>query len=97
MVRAAEAVRRRADLLASFATDMADRASETHAIADAAYREGAVELLYLLDARRTVTEIARLRSQAVFDYRLSWVDLETAVGRPLASAATRDARDWISR
>lgn len=80
---AAAAVRRRAELLGTLGTGMADRAQETYDIAQVAYREGAVDLLYLLDARRSYSEMALLRNQVLYDYQLSWVDLETAVGEEL--------------
>ena len=81
---AAETLRRRRDLLAAFGSGMTERADETYAIAEAAYREGGVDLLYLLDARRSFNDVALLWSQVLHDYQLSWIDLETAVGRELA-------------
>ena len=77
---AAAALRKRGELLESLRAGMTARALETYEIAQAAYREGAVDLLYLLDARRTHNEVALLRTQVVYDYQLSWIELETAVG-----------------
>jgi len=87
---AAAALRKRGELLESLRTGMTSRALETYEIAQAAYREGAVDLLYLLDARRSYNDIALLRSQALYDYQLSWLELETAVGVELGGESTKD-------
>lgn len=46
-------------------------AAQSHEIALAAYREGGVELLYVIDALRTLNEAKLLQLQAQFDYQLS--------------------------
>jgi outer membrane protein TolC len=69
-------------MLGSMESGMLDRARETARIATAAYQEGGVELLDVLDAQRAQNEIALLYSQMFFDYQMSWVDLETAAGTP---------------
>lgn len=84
----AAAVRHRGELLETLGTGMGNRAQETFDIAQAAYREGAVGLLYLLDAQRSSSDMALLRNQVLFDYQLSWVDLETAVGSELDGSHT---------
>ena len=91
---AVETVRRRSEILRSMETGMLDRARETSRIALAAYQEGGVELLDLLDAQRAQNEIAFFYSRLVFDYHLSWLDLETAWGKPnllLSSEGTQTA------
>ena len=88
------AVRRSRELLRLMETGVLDRARETYRIAHAAYQEGGVELLEVLDAQRARDEIALFHSQAVFDHRLSWLDLETVTGTsipPLSSEGTQTA------
>ncbi len=77
---AVETVRRSREMLRSMETGMLDRARETSRIAQAAYQEGGVELLEVLDAQRAQNEIGLFHSRSAFDYQLSWVDLETASG-----------------
>ena len=79
---AVETVRRRSEMLRSMETGVLDRARETSRIALAAYQEGGVELLDVLDAQRAQNELDRFHTRLVFDYQLSWVDLETASGTP---------------
>ncbi len=79
---AVETVRRRSEMLRSMETGVLDRARETSRIALAAYREGGFELLDVLDAQRAQNELDLFHSRLVFDYQLSWVDLETASGTP---------------
>ena len=67
---------------------MVGHARETSQIALAAYQEGGVELLDVLDAERARNEIALFYSRLVFDYQLSWVNLETASGIPNLSLST---------
>lgn len=91
---AVEAVRRRSEMLRSMETGVMDRAQETSRIALAAYEEGGVELLDVLDAQRAQNEIGLFYSQLMFDYQLSWVELETAAGTqnlPLPSDGTQTA------
>ena len=91
---AVETVRRRSEMLRSMETGVLDRARETSRIALAAYQEAGVELLDVLDAQRAQNELVLFHSRLVFDYQLSWVDLETASGTPnlfLSTGATQTA------
>ena len=56
------------------------QAAETARIAAAAYREGGTDLLRLLDAQRLQLETQLVYVQALVDYRLAVVNLETAMG-----------------
>lgn len=67
--------------VALFEDELLDRAEESYAIADVAYREGATELLPLLEAQRTQVLVRDQFLQTLFDYRTSILDLELAVGR----------------
>ena len=91
---ALETVRRRQEILRSMETGMLDHARETSRIAQAAYQEGGVELLEVLDAQRAQNEISLFYARSALDYQLSWVDLETASGTsklPLSSVGTQTA------
>jgi outer membrane protein TolC len=59
---------------------LAQNASETARIAQAAYREGGADLLRLLDAERVRLETDLLRVQALTEFRLSESAVETAMG-----------------
>ena len=89
---AVETVRRRSEMLRSMETGVLDRARETSRIALAAYQEGGVELLDVLDAQRAQNELDLFHSRLVFDYQLSWVDLETASGTPTLSLSSDGAQ-----
>jgi outer membrane protein TolC len=61
----------------------------------AAYQEGGMELLEVLDAQRSENDVSLLQSQVFHDYRLSQIDLETAVGAeslPVLGAWNRAAK-----
>ena len=91
---AVETVRQSRKLLRSMETGMLDRARETYRIAQAAYQEGGVELLEVLDAQRAQNQIALFHSRSAFDYQLSLVVLETVAGTsnlPLLSEGTQTA------
>ena len=62
---------------------MIDQADESYSIATVAYREGATELLPLLEAQRTQTRVGDQFLQTLFDYQTSILKLELAVGRDL--------------
>ena len=94
---AVETVRRRSEMLRSMEAGMLDRARETSRIALAAYQEGGVELLDVLDAERAHNEIGLFHSRLVFDYQLSWVDLETAAGTPNLSLSTEGTQTAMLR
>ena len=89
---AVETVRRRSEMLRSMETGVLDRARETSRIALAAYQEGGFELLDVLDAQRAQNELDLFHSRLVFDYQLSWVDLETASGTPNLSLSPDGAQ-----
>ena len=57
-------------------------AQETRDIILASYRVGAVNLIDYLDAQRAYRDTVRSYNRAVFDYRVSLFQLETAVGAP---------------
>jgi len=59
---------------------MLKQASESAAIAEAAYREGGADLLRLLDAERLRIETETLYCQALAEYRRSAAELEIAMG-----------------
>lgn len=92
LVRAAE-MRIRSEVEAALAAERSRRqvattlqeglvadAAQSHEIALAAYREGGVELLYLLDAQRTLNEARLLQLQAEFDYQRSRAETRIAAG-----------------
>ena len=86
------AVRRSRELLRSMETGVLDHAQQTYRIAQAAYQEGGVELVEVLDAQRARDEIALLHSRSVFDSQFSWLDLETVTGTsipPMPSEGTQ--------
>lgn len=89
---AVETVQRRSEMLQSMETGVLERARETSRIALAAYQEGGVELLDVLDAQRAQNELDLFHSRLVFDYQLSWVDLETASGTPNLSLSLDGAQ-----
>ena len=55
-------------------------ADESRSVSLAAYREGAVDLLVLLDAQRVRSQAQELYFQAIFDYQLAIHELERAAG-----------------
>lgn len=93
---AVEAVRRRSEMLQSMETGVLERAQETSRIALAAYEEGGVELLDVLDAQRAQNEIGLFYSQLMFDYQLSWVELETAAGTPSLSLPSQGTQKALA-
>jgi cobalt-zinc-cadmium efflux system outer membrane protein len=94
---AVEAVRRRSEMLRSMETGMLERASETSQIALAAYQEGGAELLDVLDAQRAQNEIGLIYSRTLFDYQLSWVELETAAGTQSLSLPSEGTQTAAAR
>ena len=59
---------------------MRAQAAETSRIADAVYREGASDLLRLLDAERIRIQTETLYIRSVIDYRQAAISLQTALG-----------------
>ncbi len=97
VARAVDAVRRRSDMLRSMEAGMIDGARETSRIALAAYEEGGVELLDVLDAQRAQDEIALFHSRLMFEYEMSWVDLETSTGTPNLSLSSEGPQSAANR
>ena len=64
----------------SLRADFLLRADESRSVSLAAYREGAVDLLVLLDAQRVRTQAQEFYFQALYDYQLSIHELERAAG-----------------
>ena len=64
----------------AFQRELLPQAEEVRAIAEAAYKEGAIELLALLEAERTRADIRQQYAQALFDQQVSLVLLESAAG-----------------
>jgi outer membrane protein, heavy metal efflux system len=67
----------------TFRDQLLNEADETRTIALAAYQEGATPLLPVLDAQRTRAEVRQQYFRTLFDYQISLVDLELAVGKDL--------------
>src|SRR6185369_18071130 len=55
-------------------------ADESRSVSLAAYREGAVDLLVLLDAQRSRSQAQEFYFQSLFDYQLAIHELERAAG-----------------
>jgi cobalt-zinc-cadmium efflux system outer membrane protein len=64
----------------SLRADFLLRADESRNVSLAAYREGAVDLLILLDAQRTRGQAQELYFQALYDYQIAVHELERAAG-----------------
>jgi outer membrane protein, heavy metal efflux system len=64
----------------TFQRELLNQAEESREIAQVAYREGATDLLPLLEAQRTRAEIRQQYFRTLFDYQLSLLQLEAAVG-----------------
>jgi cobalt-zinc-cadmium efflux system outer membrane protein len=82
---AATAVARRAAIVRSIESGMLDNARETARIALAAYTEGGADLFRLLDAERAQKEIELLHTETLFQWKLSEIDLDSAVGKDVAA------------
>ncbi len=61
-------------------TEFLRNADESQQVSLAAYREGATDLLHLIDAQRTRTHAQELYFQALADYQLAIHELERAAG-----------------
>lgn len=89
-VRAAVAeIERRLALAQSIRSGARAHAAETFRIARAAYQEQGVELLFLLDAQRSLNEIELLYAQSLLDYRLSQERLAAATGYTVTSGGAQ--------
>ena len=69
------------ELVATFQNEMLRQADESRTITLAAYEEGGTELLPVLEAQRTRSEVRQQYFKTLFDYQASIVALELAVGR----------------
>jgi cobalt-zinc-cadmium efflux system outer membrane protein len=67
----------------TFRNELLRDADEARSIALASYEEGLTQLLPLLDAQRTRAEVRQQYFRTLFEYEISVVDLETAVGMDL--------------
>jgi cobalt-zinc-cadmium efflux system outer membrane protein len=71
------------DQVVTFRDQLLRQADESQTITLAAYQEGATELVTVLDAQRTRSEIQQQYFQKLFDYQAAILDLEMAVGREI--------------
>jgi cobalt-zinc-cadmium efflux system outer membrane protein len=71
------------DQVQTFRNELLNEADESRSIALAAYQEGATPLLAVLDAQRTRSEVRQQYFRTLFDYQVSLIDLELAVGKEL--------------
>jgi len=71
------------ELVETFQNDLLRQADESRSISIAAYEEGGSELLPVLDAQRTRSEVRQQYFKTLFDYQASIVALELAAGREL--------------
>ena len=71
------------ELLETFQNELLRQADEAQAISLSAYEEGGIELLPVLEAQRTRTEVRQQYFKTLFDYQASIVALELAVGREI--------------
>ena len=65
------------------------RAAEGRRIAEGAYREGATQLVQVLDAARAYADARMLYYRAVFAWRQSVVELNAAVGSEVLTTLRR--------
>ncbi len=75
--RAYETARAQVD---TFQRELLAQADESREVAQFAYREGATDLLPLLEAQRTRTDIRQQYLRTLFDYQVSILLLEAAIG-----------------
>jgi cobalt-zinc-cadmium efflux system outer membrane protein len=71
------------DQVTTLQRELLQQANESYTIALAAYQEGATELLALLEAQRTRAEIRQQYYRTLFDYQISILMLEQAVGKEI--------------
>ncbi len=81
---AAAELARRAAMVVSLESGVVEQAIQTHEIAEAAYREDAVDLLFVLDALATRQDVELLHSQALYDYEISREHLLAVTARSVA-------------
>jgi len=80
LATARRAVEIAAEQVESLRRDFLQRAEDARAVALAAYREGAADLLVLLEAQRAHTAARELYLQALYEYRRALHELERATG-----------------
>jgi outer membrane protein, heavy metal efflux system len=78
-----EAFQMTREQIQTFQNELLRQADESRTITLAAYEEGGTELLPVLDAQRTRSEVQRQYFKTLFDYQASIIDLELAVGREI--------------
>jgi cobalt-zinc-cadmium efflux system outer membrane protein len=78
-----EALQTSRELVEAFENELLRQADESRTITLAAYEEGGTELLPVLEAQRTRTEVRQQYFRTLFDYQASIVGLELAVGREI--------------
>jgi cobalt-zinc-cadmium efflux system outer membrane protein len=71
------------ELVETFQNELLKQADESRDITVSAYEEGGAELLPVLEAQRTRSEVRREYFKTLFDYQASLVALELAVGREI--------------
>ncbi len=77
---AVQVLAKRVEMLTQVEQGMVQRAEESWQIAQAAYREGATDLLRFLDAQRSLNEVRLLRNRMRLEVQIGIADLEEAVG-----------------
>jgi cobalt-zinc-cadmium efflux system outer membrane protein len=71
------------ELVETFQSELLQQADESRSITLVAYEEGGTELLPVLEAQRTRSEVRQQYFKTLFDYQASIVALELAVGREI--------------
>ena len=64
----------------AFAKGLVVQAEQAASLAEQSYREGAGDLMGVLDAERSLLTVRRDYAQALFDMQLAWVAVERAAG-----------------
>jgi cobalt-zinc-cadmium efflux system outer membrane protein len=80
LASARRALEARQQQLESLRASFLQQADEARNVSLAAYREGAADLIVLLDAQRTRSQAQELYFQALYDYQLAVHELERAAG-----------------
>jgi outer membrane protein TolC len=86
--RAVELNQRQVESLRAEFLSLAD---ESQSVSLAAYREGAADLLTLLDAQRARSQAQEFYFQALYDYQLAIHELERAAGIERLPTASQSA------
>ena len=77
------AVQSARELVETFQGELLQQADESRAITIDAYEEGGTELLPVLEAQRTRSEVRQQYFKTLFDYQASLIALELAAGREI--------------